>query len=178
MKDWKQLYRTGEQQERYSALTIKHFLHPRNVGRIQDADGVGVMGSPACGDCLEISIRLDASGQQIEQIGFLLFGCPAAVATTSVTTELAKGLTVEKARALCEADVVRALGGLPEVKVHCSLLSVDTLRAALDDGECCRRLIGEGKVRDQREYREMMAERQLVFPSPTQAGGNDGKEKV
>ena len=162
MKDWKSLYRTAQTEERYNETVIDHFMHPRNVGRLEQADGWGKVGDPACGDYLEMSFRLDRDRARIENICFLVYGCPAAVASSSITTELAKGRTIEEAQRLIEKDVLRALGGLPSVKVHCSVLSVRALREALRDYERCREMLAKGQVSSVRQYRERCNAEQML----------------
>lgn len=117
--------------EAYSDTVIEHFMCPRNVGNMNDADGEGTVGDPSCGDSLTIYIKV--KNDVIEDISFLVFGCAAAIAISSMTTELAKGKTVEEALKISEDDIVRALGGLPENKKHCSNLGAKALRNAIDD---------------------------------------------
>lgn len=115
----------------YSELVIEHFQNPRNVGIIEDADGVGKMGSPVCGDLMEIYIKVDNS--HITDIKFRTFGCGAAIASGSMASEMIKGKTLAEAEALTDEDVARALGGLPEKKMHCSNLAATTLHKAIED---------------------------------------------
>lgn len=117
--------------EAYSDTVIEHFMCPRNVGNMNDADGEGTVGDPSCGDSLTIYIKV--KNDVIEDISFLVFGCAAAIATSSMATELAKGKTIEEALKISEDDIVRALGGLPENKKHCSNLGAKALRNAIDD---------------------------------------------
>lgn len=115
----------------YTDTTIDHFQSPRNIGRMDDADGVGMVGDPACGDFLTIYIKV--VDQVIEDVSYLVFGCAAAIASGSMTTELAKGKTVAEATKITEEDIVEYLGGLPENKKHCSNLGVGALREAIAD---------------------------------------------
>ena len=115
----------------YSDKVIEHFMSPRNVGSMVDADGVGKFGDPNCGDSLTIYIKV--KDNVIDDISFLVFGCTASVATSSMTTVLAKGKTLEEAMQIKEEDIVEALDGLPEAKLHCSNLGVKALRAAIED---------------------------------------------
>jgi nitrogen fixation NifU-like protein len=115
----------------YSAVVMDHFMNPRNVGDLPDADGVGCVGSPVCGDVMKMSIKVQ--GGRIVDIRFKTFGCCAAIASSSVATELIKGKTIDEALAVTNEEVVEALGGLPEAKVHCSVLAEQALRRALDD---------------------------------------------
>jgi nitrogen fixation NifU-like protein len=115
----------------YSELVIEHFQNPRNVGIIEDADGVGKMGSPVCGDLMEIYIRVDNS--HITDIKFRTFGCGAAIASGSMASEIIKGKSLAEAETLTDEDVAKALGGLPEKKMHCSNLAASTLHNAIED---------------------------------------------
>ena len=113
----------------FSNIFMDHFQNPRNTGFIIDADGEGETGDPECGDHLIISIKV--KNKKIEDIQFLVYGCSAAIATSSMTTELAKGKTLDEALKITDNDVANALGGLPEVKMHCSLLGPDALKNAI-----------------------------------------------
>ncbi|MGE5485289.1 MAG: iron-sulfur cluster assembly scaffold protein [Ignavibacteriales bacterium] len=113
----------------YNDLLIDHFINPRNVGRLPDPDGVGSTGDPSCGDFLRIYIRIRE--QRIEDISFEVFGCPAAIATSSILTEMARGMTLDQALDLADNDIVEALGGLPEHKIHCSNLGAKALHEAV-----------------------------------------------
>lgn len=113
----------------YSKKVLEHFKNPRNVGEMDDPDAKATVGNPVCGDMMELSIKV--VDDRIEDIKFRTFGCASAIATTSMLTEIAKGMTLEEAEKLKWADVVEGLDGLPPVKVHCSLLAVDALQKAL-----------------------------------------------
>ncbi len=115
----------------YSEKVLDHFRNPRNVGEIEDADGVGSVGNPVCGDMMSIYIKV--KDDKIEDIKFRTFGCGAAIATTSMTTELAKGKTLDEAMTITRQDVADELGGLPPVKMHCSNLAADALHEAIKD---------------------------------------------
>jgi len=115
----------------YSQKVIEHFQNPRNVGEIEDADGVGTVGNPSCGDIMKMFIKVE-NGIIID-IKFKTFGCGAAIATSSITTEMVKGKTIEEAEKLTRNDVADALGGLPPIKMHCSNLATDALRAAIEN---------------------------------------------
>lgn len=115
----------------YSNLVIEHFTNPRNVGVIENADGVGRVGNPVCGDMMEIFIKVEDN--RIADVKFRTFGCGAAIATSSMATEMVKGKGIEEVLRLTRKDVADALGGLPAHKMHCSNLAVDALRAALHD---------------------------------------------
>ena len=115
----------------YSEKVLDHFRNPRNVGEIEDADGVGTVGNPVCGDMMSIYIKV--KDDRIDDVKFKTFGCGAAIATTSMTTELAKGKTLDEAMELTRQDVADELGGLPPVKMHCSNLAADALHEAVKD---------------------------------------------
>lgn len=115
----------------YSEKVMEHFRNPRNVGEILDADGVGTVGNPVCGDVMTIYIKV--KDNRITDIKFKTFGCGAAVATSSVITELAKGKTLEEAMKIARSDVADSLGGLPPIKMHCSNLAADALHEAIKD---------------------------------------------
>ncbi len=115
----------------YSAKVIDHFNNPRNVGLIEDADGVGEVGNPVCGDVMKISIKVE--GGRIADVKFQTLGCGAAIATSSITTELARGKKVEEAMAITRDDVAGELDGLPANKMHCSNLAADGLHQAIKD---------------------------------------------
>lgn len=115
----------------YSEKVMEHFRNPRNVGEIPDADGVGTVGNPVCGDMMTIYIKVE--DDKIADIKFKTFGCGAAVATSSMVTELAKGRTLEEAMKITRADVAQELGGLPPIKMHCSNLAADALHSAIED---------------------------------------------
>ncbi|MBA1342850.1 MAG: Iron-sulfur cluster assembly scaffold protein IscU 2 [ANME-2 cluster archaeon] len=115
----------------YSEKVLDHFANPRNVGEISDADGVGTVGNPTCGDMTTVYIRVKDG--RITDIKFKTFGCAAAIATASMTTELALGKTLDEALAMSRNDVADALDGLPPVKMHCSNLAADALHAAIEE---------------------------------------------
>jgi nitrogen fixation NifU-like protein len=115
----------------YTEKVMEHFRNPRNMGEIPDADGVGTVGNPVCGDLMTIYIKV--KDNRIADIKFKTFGCGAAIATSSMTTELAKGKTLEEAMKITRANVAGELGGLPPVKMHCSNLAADALHAAIED---------------------------------------------
>ena len=115
----------------YSEKVLDHFRNPRNVGEIEDADGVGTVGNPVCGDMMSIYIKV--KDDRIDDVKFKTFGCGAAIATTSMTTELAKGKTLDEAMEITRQDVADELGGLPPVKMHCSNLAADALHEAIED---------------------------------------------
>ena len=115
----------------YSDKVIDHFMHPRNMGEIEDASGVGEVGNPACGDVMRLYLKIEDG--KIVDAKFKTFGCGAAIASSSMTTELIKGKSIDEALKLSNEAVSEALGGLPPAKQHCSVLAEDALRAALED---------------------------------------------
>lgn len=117
--------------EEYSMKVIEHFMTPRNVGSMLNPDGQGEYGDVKCGDSLTIYIKVEDN--IIKDISFLVFGCTAAIATSSMITEMAKGKTIEEAEAITEKQLIEALDGLPKSKLHCSVLGVKGLRAAIED---------------------------------------------
>ena len=117
----------------YNEIVIDHFTNPRNVGEIDDADGFALVGDPSCGDQMKLWVKVVAG--HIIDIKFKSFGCPGAIATSSMATMLAMGMHLDDARALTDDDVVRALGGIPANKQHCSLMGVGALQAAIRDYE-------------------------------------------
>jgi len=115
----------------YSELVMQHFTNPSNVGVIEDADGVGKIGNPMCGDVMEMFIKV--KDNRIEDVKFRTFGCGAAIATSSIATEMIKGKSLDEAVQLSNKAVAEALGGLPAQKMHCSNLAADAVRAAIED---------------------------------------------
>ena len=115
----------------YNNTVMDHFMNPRNMGDIKDADGVGEVGAAACGDIMKISLKIRDG--KIEDARFKTFGCGSAIASSSMATELIKGRTVGEAMKFSNQEVVDALGGLPPVKIHCSVLAEEALKAALED---------------------------------------------
>jgi len=116
----------------YSEKVMDHFNNPRNVGVIEDADGVGEVGNPVCGDIMKITFNVDES-EHLKDVMFQTLGCGAAIATSSIVTEMAKGMTLEEAAAISKQQVADELGGLPPAKMHCSVLATDGLKVAVDD---------------------------------------------
>jgi len=115
----------------YSDEVVDHYENPRNVGEIDSPDGVGTVGNPACGDVMKLTIRVE--DDTIVEAKFKTFGCGAAIATSSMVTELVTGKTIDEALEISNKTVASALGGLPQVKMHCSVLAEDALKAAILD---------------------------------------------
>jgi nitrogen fixation NifU-like protein len=115
----------------YSEKVMDHFMNPRNVGQIEDADGIGEVGNARCGDIMKIYLKINCG--IIEDVKFNTFGCASAIASSSMATEMIKGQPIEKALELTNKAVVEALDGLPAIKIHCSVLAEEAVKAALKD---------------------------------------------
>jgi nitrogen fixation NifU-like protein len=115
----------------YTDIVIDHFANPRNVGILEDADGYGKVGSPVCGDLMEVYLRIQDG--KVKDVRFRTFGCGAAIASASMASEMVKGQPLEEVARLTDAQVAEALGGLPETKLHCSNLAASALQTALQD---------------------------------------------
>ena len=115
----------------YSEKVMDHFTHPRNVGEIPEASGIGTVGNPVCGDVMKMYLKIE--NEIIVDVKFKTFGCGAAVATSSMVTEMVKGKSITEALTITNKAVAEALGGLPPVKMHCSVLAEEALRSALKD---------------------------------------------
>ena len=118
-------------EQAYSEKVMDHFLHPRNIGEIPDASGVGNVGNPVCGDIMRLYIKVD--NEKIIDVKFKTFGCGAAISTSSMVTEMVKGRTIAEALEITNKAVAEALGGLPAVKMHCSVLAEEALKSAIED---------------------------------------------
>jgi nitrogen fixation NifU-like protein len=116
----------------YSEEVMDHFTNPRNVGEIENADGVGEVGNPVCGDMMTFYIKVD-DDDHLEDVKFKTFGCGAAIAVSSMVSEMAKGKTIDEAMQISRDDVAEELGGLPKQKMHCSNLGADALHLAIED---------------------------------------------
>ena len=115
----------------YSEKVMEHFVNPHNVGKLEDADGIGVVGNAKCGDIMKMYLKIE--NNVIVDAKFQTFGCAAAIATSSTATEMVIGKTIEEAEQLTNADVVNNLGGLPAQKMHCSVLAEEAIREAIKD---------------------------------------------
>ncbi len=134
----------------YSDKVMEHFMNPRNVGEIPDADGIGSVGNPVCGDIMKMYIKVEDN--VITDVKFKTFGCGAAIATSSMATELIKGKTIEEALTLSNKAVAEALGGLPPVKMHCSVLAEEAIQSAIDD--YLKKTTGKGLEMEKGKYME------------------------
>ena len=134
----------------YSEKVLEYFKHPKNVGKIENPDAKAKEGSPACGDVVSLYLKVDEKTQKITDIKFESFGCASNIATGSIITEMAKGKTLDEAKKITWEDAAKELGGLPPIKVHCSVLAVDVLRGAIEDYEERHGLVKE-KVKTTKE---------------------------
>lgn len=121
----------GHQFSQYSEKVIDHFKNPRNLGEIENADGIGEVGNAKCGDLMRLSIKVEDG--KVADAKFKTFGCCAAIATSSMITEMIKGKPLSQLKEVTNKAVAEALGGLPKIKLHCSVLAEDALKAALED---------------------------------------------
>jgi nitrogen fixation NifU-like protein len=119
----------------YSKKVLEHFRHPRNMGEIKNPDGVATVGNPVCGDVMKLYLKIGKKGKKefIKDIKFQTLGCGAAISTSSMVTEMAKGKGLIEAKKVSNKTIIEALGGLPVSKIHCSLLAEEALRKAIDD---------------------------------------------
>lgn len=134
----------------YSEKLLEYFRHPKNVGKMKNPDAKAMEGSPACGDMVALYLKVDKKTKKITDVKFESFGCASNIATGSIITEMAKGKTLDEAKKISWKDAAHELGGLPPVKVHCSVLAVDVLKAAIENYEEKHGLIKE-KVKTTRD---------------------------
>lgn len=137
----------------YTEKVMDHFQNPRNMGEIEDASGVGTVGNAKCGDIMRVYLKIDDAGT-IEDVKFKTFGCGAAVATSSMATELVKGKSINEAMQVTNKAVMEALDGLPPVKVHCSLLAEEAIHAALWDYAEKHHIVIEGLEKPKQDIHE------------------------
>ena len=135
----------------YSDKVLDHFENPRNVGEIENASGVGIVGNPRCGDIMKMYILVDKDTNIITDCKFKTFGCAAAIATSSIATEMIKGKTIEEALKVTNKAVVEALDGLPPIKIHCSLLAEEAIKAAIYDYSKKKNIIIDGLKEPQKD---------------------------
>jgi nitrogen fixation NifU-like protein len=119
----------------YTEKVMEHFRHPHNLGEIKNPDAAGEVGNPTCGDVMFVTMKINPETRIIEDIKFKTFGCVSAIACSSVTTELLKGKTIDEAKKLTKQDIVNELGELPAIKLHCSVLSNEAVKKAIDEYE-------------------------------------------
>jgi NifU-like protein involved in Fe-S cluster formation/metal-sulfur cluster biosynthetic enzyme len=140
----------------YSDIVLEHFRHPRNVGKIENPDGKATEGSPACGDMVSVYIKVDPKKNTIADVKFESYGCASNIATGSIITELAKGKTLDKAKNITWQEASEALGGLPKIKAHCSVLAVEGLRSAIQNYEERHGLVKERKPTTEEVVRQRL----------------------
>ncbi len=146
----------------YSEKVLEHFQNPRNVGEIKNPDARATEGSPACGDMVKLSLKVNPKTKVIEDIKFQSYGCASNIATASIITEMAKGKTIDEAKEITWAQASETLGGLPPVKVHCAVLAVDVLRTAIENYEHIHGLVKEKKNTDVKVIKERL--RHVINP--------------
>jgi len=127
----------------YSDIVLEHFRHPHNVGKIDNPDGKSMEGSPACGDMVAVYIKVDPKTKRLDDIKFESYGCASNIATGSIITDLAKGKTIDEAKKITWQEASEALGGLPKIKAHCSVLAIEGLRSAIQNYEESHGLVKE-----------------------------------
>ena len=134
----------------YTKTVLEHFMHPHNVGKLEDADASATEGSPACGDMVKLYLKVDAVSKKIDDVKFESYGCASNIATGSIITDLAKGKTLDEAKQITWQKANEELGGLPPVKVHCAVLAVDALKTAIENYENRHGLLKEKKPTDEK----------------------------
>ena len=146
----------------YSDIVLEHFRHPRNVGKIENPDGKATEGSPACGDMVSVYIKVDPKTNTIADVKFESYGCASNIATGSIITELAKGKTLDEAKNITWQEASDALGGLPKIKAHCSVLAVEGLRSAIQNYEERHGIVKEKKPTTEEVLRQRL--RRVINP--------------
>ncbi len=117
----------------YSKKTLEYFMHPKNIGEIKNCSGKGKVGSPVCGDVIDFYIKVDNKTKKIIDAKFMSFGCASNIATSSILTELIIGKTIDEAKKITFDDITKELGGLPKIKIHCSVLAINAMNKAIED---------------------------------------------
>jgi len=146
----------------YTDIVLEHFRHPRNVGKIENPDGKATEGSPACGDMVSVYIKVDPKANTIADVKFESYGCASNIATGSIITELAKGKTLDEAKNITWQEASDALGGLPKIKAHCSVLAVEGLRSAIQNYEERHGIVKEKKPTTEDVVRQRL--RRVINP--------------
>ena len=146
----------------YTDRVLEHFRHPRNVGKIENPDGKATEGSPACGDMVSVYIKVDPKTNTIADVKFESYGCASNIATGSIITELAKGKTLDEAKNITWQEASDALGGLPKIKAHCSVLAVEGLRSAIQNYEERHGIVKEKKPTTEEVVRQRL--RRVINP--------------
>ncbi|MBU1105826.1 MAG: iron-sulfur cluster assembly scaffold protein [Candidatus Riflebacteria bacterium] len=146
---------------KYSDKVMQHFKDPQNCGRLDDYHGIGQIGDPDCGDSVEMTIHISPDNQKVEKVRYRVKGCPAAIATTSITSVMAEGMQIEDALKITDEQVVEALNGLPESKIHCSLLAVRSLQLAIQDAILKRLFRKAGIVSSDAEFEQIKKDGRL-----------------
>jgi nitrogen fixation protein NifU and related proteins len=160
----------------YTPLAREHFRNPRNVGEIERPDGRGTFGDPSCGDYIEVTIRVNELENRLTDVKFLVRGCAGAISTSSMMTELATGKTFEEALAIVDNDIIRALGGLPKRKQHCSLLGLQALQQAIGGYLLKKLLFRDGIIKTEEEYEQFKTKNPLLFRAHSCDGSCEEKE--
>lgn len=146
---------------KYSDKVMQHFNSPQNCGRLDNYHGISQIGDPDCGDFVEMTIQVSEDNQKVEKIRYRIKGCPAAIATTSVTSIIAEGMQIEDALKITDNQIVEALDGLPENKIHCSLLAVRALQLAVQDAILKRLFRKAGIVSSDEEFEQLKKDGRL-----------------
>ena len=140
----------------YSPKVLEYFIHPKNVGEMENPDAMATEGSPACGDMVKLYLKVNPKTKVIEDIKFKSYGCASNIATASIITELAKGKTIDEAKKITWQQAADTLGGLPPVKVHCAVLAADALKTAIENYEHTHNLIKDKKPTDEKIVKERL----------------------
>jgi len=146
---------------KYSDKVMQHFNDPKNCGKLDDYHGIGQIGDPDCGDFVEMTVHISNDNQKVEKVRYRIKGCPAAIATTSITSVIAEGMQIEDALKITDEQIVEALDGLPESKIHCSLLAVRSLQLAIQDAILKRLFRKAGIVSSDAEFEQLKKDGRL-----------------